>query len=75
MHTQTAGFEVFSDTRAVSIMGVVLTALVVVVLGGAWGALKFADPRHRSERIVEGKIIDRYIETGEVRAFSLSPEV
>ena len=64
---QTAGFEVLSSIRDISIMGMALTFGAVLLLTGVWAAVKLAGKRFNAEGMVEEKIQIRYIETGEVR--------
>lgn len=63
---QTAGFAVFSSIPEISIMGVVLTVGAVFAPAGIWTAAKFVHKRRKTEGMVEEKIVDRYIQTGEV---------
>lgn len=63
---QTAGFEVFANERDISTMGMVLTLGTLFLLAIVWANAKHFYRGHDVENTVQGKIIDRYVQTGRV---------
>lgn len=58
--------EIFRS-REVSALGIVLTAAVMLVMTGVWGASRAADRRAKMSEKLEVKVVDWYIATGEVK--------
>lgn len=63
---QTVGFEIFAEERDISMMGMVLTLAILLLLATLWAKARYFNRSNVSEHVVQGKIIDRYIKTGEV---------
>lgn len=63
---QTAGFEIFAEERDISMMGMVLTLAMLLLLATVWAKARHFNRSNIAEHTVQGKIIDRYIKTGEV---------
>lgn len=66
---QTSGLDVIG-AREISALGIVLTAGVLLLLGLVWGMSRRADHRNNTAEVIENKVVDWYIATGEVRTLS-----
>lgn len=63
---QSSGVQILSTMRQVSLMGVALTTMTILLLATVWTAAKITGQRRKLERAFNGKIVARYIETGDV---------
>ncbi|CAM9419179.1 unnamed protein product [Pylaiella littoralis] len=70
----TAGLDIFRD-REISAMGLAVTAGVLLALGLVWGMSRKADRRFRTAEMIENKVVDWYIATGESTRHPTLPEL
>ena len=67
LNVKTAGFDVIRG-REISVMGAVIVAVVLLLLGIVWGTSRVLDRRAKTAETLEIKVVEWYIATGEVNS-------